>query len=75
MNAEMMLALIEEGDRAYQDGLGIDECPYAKASDHWQYWCDGWREACDADAPIREREERDRQLDDPRRGQAKDLNR
>jgi ribosome modulation factor len=66
VNAETMLALIEEGDAAYQDGLCLEECPYAPKSLMWEYWCEGWREAYDADAPARESEAEDRRLDDPR---------
>jgi ribosome modulation factor len=65
MNNEMMLALIEEGDKAFQDGLCMEECCYEPKTSSWEYWVQGWQEAYDADAPARESEAKDKVLDNP----------
>lgn len=61
----------DEGEEAFHDGIERDDCPYPDESSEAANWCAGW------DSAEHENNEnaKDDAYNDPRRGQAYDLNR
>lgn len=64
-----------EGMRAFDEEIGMDECPYDADSTFGILWAQGWESAAGLAEIEAEREQEDRRLDDPRHGQARDINR
>ena len=71
MNPELAKQYYDDGYAAYCDGACEDECPYAPKSSAGEYWLDGWKAALEEIGP----EPSDDAYNDPRHGQAADLNR
>lgn len=64
----------DEGELDYQDGIELDACPYPMDSQAGLNWTAGWESAQHEDEQAGIDEAEDRRLDDPRHGQAADLN-
>lgn len=64
-------AHFDEGELAFQDEIPQDDCPYPFDSTAGANWCAGWDSAENENATITD----DNAHNDPRHGQAADLNR
>lgn len=38
-------AIQKEGEKAFEDGLSLEDCPYTEGSDEQIYWVDGYKYA------------------------------
>jgi ribosome modulation factor len=54
------------GQKAYDDGFYVEDCPLPKKSEEAQEWIDGWRYRQQDDTFLYERDQRQQELDDPR---------
>lgn len=64
-----------DGMQAFADEIDIDECPHDPQSTFGILWAQGWESAAGLAEREYERQKEDQRLDDPRHGQAKDINR
>lgn len=65
----------QEGYDAYLEGAWEVDNPHTRGSLLGKAWLQGWERACDEYAHEAERDAYDAVIDDPRHGQAKDINR
>ena len=64
-----------EGWEAFEKGVRKDENPYAEGTLSFEIWLDGWEGASDKHRGYGEPDGDDDAYNDPRRGQARELNR
>ena len=64
-----------EGMRAFEEEIGIEECPYDSQSTFGILWTTGWESMAGLAEIEAERQMEDQRLDDPRHGQAAGINR